>query len=231
MVSLALVSRLCSFLLASLQHLHLRTSPQLSKALSVYLATLTLEDHERACMLRWVLECRWFLSCGHSCATAASSFLRRHWISPCTLSYEHCIPMQQVALKYLTAAGRLTPISHRNLTRIPTRFTTPHSCISAFLHASSQPHHPIILRRSKPPTLNRVMTPHPPTHLPACHAPHQWARGCHVAREMARSEHSSRKQQPRTRAFSLKGMRLALQKRFLRLCRAGCSRALRNSGI
>jgi hypothetical protein len=44
MVSLALVSRLCSFLLASLHYLHLRTSPQLSKLVSVYLATLTLAD-------------------------------------------------------------------------------------------------------------------------------------------------------------------------------------------
>jgi hypothetical protein len=84
----AVMSRLCSLLVTTLLHdLHLRTSPQLSKVQSVYLATLTSTSHKQQHRLLRRLQSRPCLSRGRASATEEWSISKRHLFYFTLLSY------------------------------------------------------------------------------------------------------------------------------------------------
>ena len=84
----AVMSRLCSPLVTTLLHdLHLRTSPQLSKVQSVYLATLTSTSHKQQHRLLRRLQSCPCLSRGRASTTEEWSISKRRLFYFTLLSY------------------------------------------------------------------------------------------------------------------------------------------------
>jgi hypothetical protein len=84
----AIKSRLCSLLVTTLLHdPQLRTSPQLSKVQSVYLATLTSTSHRQQHRLLRRLQSCPCLSRGRASTTEGWSICKRHLVYSTLLSY------------------------------------------------------------------------------------------------------------------------------------------------